>query len=67
MHPDAPLAHLQHHRPAVAAVMRDKTGAPRASDNELKAAQDAGLIEFSAWPSGCWRLTPLGADLMTDY
>lgn len=67
MHPNAPLADLQHHRPAVAAVMRDKTGCPRASDKELHAARDAGLIEFVGWPSGHWKLTPLGADLMTDY
>ncbi|RWR32488.1 hypothetical protein D2T31_00455 [Sinirhodobacter populi] len=67
MDPDAPLAHLQHHRPAVAAVMRDKTGMPRASDRELKAARGAGLIKFVGWPSGHWQLTPLGADLMTDY
>lgn len=26
---NAPLADLQHHRPAVAAVMRDKNGVPR--------------------------------------
>ncbi|WP_241560527.1 hypothetical protein [Paenirhodobacter populi] len=47
--------------------MRDKTGMPRASDRELKAARGAGLIKFVGWPSGHWQLTPLGADLMTDY
>ena len=66
MHPDAPLAQLQEHRPAVAAVMRDRDGTPKASDRALKAARDAGLIKFVGWPAGCWKLTPLGADLMTD-
>ncbi|AFA44881.1 hypothetical protein [Rhodobacter capsulatus] len=68
MNQDAPLAHLQHHRPAVAAVMRDKTGIPNASDRELHAARDAGLIRFeNSTGHGVWRMTPLGADLMTDY
>lgn len=52
---NTPLADLQRHRPAVAAVMRDKNGVPRASDRELRAARDAGLIEFSGWPSGHWK------------
>lgn len=60
-------ADLHYHRPAVAAVMRDKTGVPHASDRELHAARDAGLIEFSGWPSGHWKLTPLGRNLMTDH
>jgi len=68
MHPNAPLKHLQRHRPAVAAVMRDKTGIPNASDRSLKAAKDAGLIRFvNSTGAGVWQLTPLGADLMTDY
>lgn len=68
MHSEAPLAHLQHHRPAVAAVMRDKVGVPKASDSALRAARDAGLICFvNSTGAGVWRLTPLGADLMTDY
>lgn len=68
MHPEAPLAHLQRHRPAVAAVMRAKSGIPNASDGELRAARDAGLIRFvNSTGAGIWQLTPLGADLMTDY
>ncbi len=68
MHPDAPLKHLQHLRPTVSAVMRDKTGFPKASDSALKAARDAGLIRFvNSTGAGIWQLTPLGADLMTDY
>ena len=67
MHPDAPLKDMQHHRPAVRAVMNDRTGVPNASDQALHAARDAGLVAFSGWPTGHWKLTPLGADLMTDY
>ncbi|ETD02908.1 hypothetical protein U717_04390 [Rhodobacter capsulatus R121] len=48
--------------------MRDKTGIPNASDRELHAARDAGLIRFeNSTGHGVWRMTPLGADLMTDY
>jgi len=67
MSPNAPLRNLQKHRPAVRAVMNDRIGVPRASDAELSAAEEAGLIKFRSWPSGHWSLTPLGADLMTDY
>lgn len=68
MHPNAPFKDLQHHRPAVAAAMRDKSGVPNVSDSALRAARDAGLIRFeNSTGAGVWKMTPLGADLMTDY
>jgi hypothetical protein len=68
MHPNAPLAHMQHHRAAVAAVMRNKDGMPKASEGALKAARDAGLIRFTnSTGAGVWQLTAIGSDLMTDY
>lgn len=60
------LIGLQHHWAAVAAVSRDKTGIPNASDRALTAARDAGLIRFAnSTGAGVWQLTPLGAALLT--
>lgn len=65
MHADAPHAHLEHHRPAVAAVMRrtaDKAAVPLCA---LVVARAAGLIAWSA--ADRWQLTSVGSDLMTSY
>lgn len=60
------LKHLEHHRPAVVAVARDKDGFPRASDRALHAARDAGLITFEAFPAGHWSVTALGTALLSS-
>lgn len=75
MHPNAPFKHLQHHRPAVSAVMFGKNkAAPNAEKVDLELAQRAGFITFKeypvtmkGWPKGEWAVTPRGADLLTDY
>jgi hypothetical protein len=69
MHPNAPLKHLQHHRPAVRAVMNAHHTRPEAFVPliDILAARDAGLVRVSAPPGSRWELTALGADLMTDY
>lgn len=74
MHPAAPFKYLQHHRPAVSAVMRCGKGIPDVDEKRLKAAKDEGFVKFTPYPiaqkggpKGLWELTARGSDLMTDY
>lgn len=55
---------MSEHLDALNAVSRDRDGVPRCSDRKLTAAQGAGLIEFSAWPAGVWKITPAGRDYL---
>lgn len=54
-----PRTIAQDHAGTLAAVVATPQ-APRASDWQLEAARKAGLIVFSAWPAGVWKLTSSG-------
>ena len=56
---------MAEHMSALRAVQRDTVGVPKCSDRLLIAAENAGLIEFRAWPSGFWRLTEKGHAYLT--
>lgn len=55
----------EEHFVAVLAVSRSSL-APFARATALRAARDAGLVTFHAWPSGHWQLTEAGRAALDD-
>ena len=55
----------EEHFVAVLAVSRSAL-APFARAEALRAARDAGLVTFHAWPSGHWRITESGRAVLGD-
>ena len=54
------------HVATLLAVARDRSGVPGCTDRALHAAQEAGLVKFSGWPSGHWSLTTVGHEALTQ-
>lgn len=54
---------MDDHDIALSAVIRNPD-LPKCSDYRLSAAASDGLIRFSGWPAGHWRLTDAGREYL---